>query len=200
MRPVQAVIFDLGGVLVTVDFDQLWSHITGCTGHAIPPERLVADDLVRRYCTGRLTPRELHREIGARTGWSPPWDEFVTRWCGIFGVMPGMPELLAEVAARVPVGLLSDTDPLHWAHQIRHYPHVAAIPNPTLSFRIGVMKPDPEAFRLAAANVGRPMDACLFVDDLQRNVDGARQVGMTAVRFRGAEALRDELARLGVLG
>jgi putative hydrolase of the HAD superfamily len=51
------------------------------------------------------------------------------------------------------------------------------------SVSLGVRKPDPGAYLAAAEAIGEPVQACLFVDDLQVNVVAAREVGMRAVRF-----------------
>jgi putative hydrolase of the HAD superfamily len=50
-----------------------------------------------------------------------------------------------------------------------------------LSGITGVAKPDPEAFRLVAERLGVPVERCVFVDDLRRNVLGAAAAGMTGV-------------------
>lgn len=49
-----------------------------------------------------------------------------------------------------------------------------------LSAEIGVEKPDPVAYRLAAEAVGAAPSDCLFIDDVAEYVDGARSVGMDA--------------------
>jgi putative hydrolase of the HAD superfamily len=46
----------------------------------------------------------------------------------------------------------------------------------------GVLKPDPRAFRSAAEALGLPPDQVVFLDDMPGNVEGARAVGMTAIR------------------
>ena len=50
-----------------------------------------------------------------------------------------------------------------------------------ISGEVGLRKPEPEIFRLAADRIGLEPAECVFVDDLQLNVDGARSVGMTAL-------------------
>lgn len=62
-----------------------------------------------------------------------------------------------------------------------------------------VMKPDPAIYRILLERIGRPAEACVFIDDAQPNVEGARAVGMHAIRFTTAEALRADLAALGLL-
>jgi putative hydrolase of the HAD superfamily len=66
-----------------------------------------------------------------------------------------------------------------------------------LSDRIGVRKPDSACYELAAATLGVRPDACIFVDDLRRNVRGAQRVGMTAFLYcdSTASTLRDLIGK-----
>jgi len=52
------------------------------------------------------------------------------------------------------------------------------------SAEVGIAKPEPAIYRLAAERVGLPPEACLFVDDYEPNVAAAREVGMAAIFFR----------------
>jgi HAD superfamily hydrolase (TIGR01509 family) len=197
-RP-DAVIFDLGNTLVSVNFDRVMLNLTGRPGKGVRHEDLDTQGIMTQWWTGRLTPAEFHREINARTGQNLTYEEFVASWCDIFGTIPGMEELLREVAAVTKVGILSDTDPLHWAFELIQHPWLKLVPKPTLSHEIHHTKPNPEAYLAAAANIGLPPEKCLFVDDIERNVIGARAVGMQAVQFTGVEALRAYLVEAGIL-
>jgi epoxide hydrolase-like predicted phosphatase len=65
-----------------------------------------------------------------------------------------------------------------------------------ISAEIGMMKPDPTAFRVALhALQVRPHEA-VFVDDALPNIRGAQQLGIHAILFRGSTDLRDELKKL----
>lgn len=59
----------------------------------------------------------------------------------------------------------------------------------------GLRKPSPEIYRRAADALGLPMEACLFVDDLRVNVEGAERVGMRGLRFDVTDP-RGSVARL----
>jgi FMN phosphatase YigB (HAD superfamily) len=59
----------------------------------------------------------------------------------------------------------------------------------------GAQKPDPRIYRAALAALGTPAEATLFVDDFQRNVDGARAVGMQALLFREPAGMIDAIRR-----
>ena len=64
---------------------------------------------------------------------------------------------------------------------------------------VGLRKPDLAIYRRALDILGRPAERVLFIDDREENVAGAEAVGMKGIRFEGAEALRSELAKLGVI-
>ena len=60
-----------------------------------------------------------------------------------------------------------------------------------------VVKPDPAIYRLLFDRYGFAAADCLFIDDSEKNVAGARAVGMRAHLFESASALRTELIRHG---
>jgi putative hydrolase of the HAD superfamily len=64
---------------------------------------------------------------------------------------------------------------------------------------LGLRKPEPAIYLRALDILCRPAERILFIDDRAENVAGATNAGMKAIQFEGAEALRRELASLGVL-
>jgi len=199
---IEAVIFDLGRVLVQVDVLTLARQVLAGRPHADPSlliERVMTDPIMAAYNTGRITSVQFHAALCERLGLEVDFDAFRRMWCGIFGPMAGMAELVAELRGRVRLGLLSDTDPLHWGFLRENYPFLAWFERPTLSFQVGAMKPDPRIYRTAIGNVGTACDRCLYVDDLPANVEGARAVGMRGILFEGPAALRRTLAEHGLV-
>lgn len=68
------------------------------------------------------------------------------------------------------------------------------------SAEVGLAKPEPRIYALAAERLGMPPSACVFVDDLESNVQAARDAGMHGVYFRvdAGDSLAEQLAVLGV--
>ncbi|MGW1543954.1 HAD family hydrolase [Streptomyces sp. NPDC002309] len=64
------------------------------------------------------------------------------------------------------------------------------------SARVGLVKPDPRIYRIAADLAGVPLHRCLFVDDGPENVEAAVALGMTPVHFREPADLERALAPL----
>ena len=63
------------------------------------------------------------------------------------------------------------------------------------SANVGLRKPEPEIYELTVERLGdglRPSD-CLFIDDVEVNIDAARRLGMQAVHFRANEQAIPEI-------
>ena len=195
----RALIFDMGRVLLRIDTEQ---------PRTLHPEAFFDISRMMRFSSkddrtflefnrGTITPEEFWHYICRIYRKEITFAQFKAVWTGIFSAMPGMEELLAELraAGNFRLGLLSDTDPLHWEHICGAFPWIpASFPCPTLSFREKLLKPAPEIFLRAAADVGCAPNECLFIDDRADNVAGARAAGMPAEQFTGADALRTLLA------
>ena len=69
-----------------------------------------------------------------------------------------------------------------------------------VSCETGVRKPDAEAYLGAVRGLGRRPAECLFIDDRESNCRAARAVGLGAIRFEGAVALRGDLEARQILG
>lgn len=202
MNNIETVIFDVGRVLVTIDTSgEKFGGIMRAMG--ISPERAFEQywftPTVMRHMTGEIDSERFYHMARDHFGLEFGFDEFAAGWCDLFAPMPGMESLFGKVAEQYRIGILSDTDPLHWACIKTMLPWLGRVGTPTLSHEVGYLKPHPAMFRAAAANAGCDTRQCLFIDDVQANVDGARVAGMPALLFAGAAKLEKDLIGLGVL-
>ena len=61
---------------------------------------------------------------------------------------------------------------------------------------VGCRKPEAQIYEITLERLGMPAEACLFVDDIDVNCDGARELGITAVHFRDTEQAIAEVRAL----
>lgn len=114
--------------------------------------------------------------------------------------LPGIEPLLEELAAHgVEMHALSNY-PEWWRLIEERLGLSRYVRWSFVSCRTKVRKPHPDAYLGAAAALGRPACSCVFVDDRQDNVEAAWAVGMPGLVFTTAEALRADLASLGIRG
>lgn len=202
LRNLKTIVFDLGRVMVSIDparekFSGLMRSI-GIDPHEAFNRFWYVDE-VSRHMTGGMSSPDFYEAVRGHYGLDLGYEEFAEAWCDLFTPMEGMEELFGELAAKYRMGILSDTDPLHWEKIRGMLPCLAAVEKPTLSFNVGLLKPHPEMFDAVAADNGCEKKECLFIDDLVSNVDGARYFGMQALPFSGVEKLRQDLKWLEVL-
>jgi epoxide hydrolase-like predicted phosphatase len=65
-----------------------------------------------------------------------------------------------------------------------------------ISAEVRLTKPDPRIFQLALERLGVKADQAIFVDDMQRNVEGAKAVGLQAIQFKTSQQMRFDLELL----
>ena len=124
---------------------------------------------------------------------------FVAMFRDGYRFLDGMEALLGELAGRgVAMHALSNYP--SWFTMIEDKLALSRfLPWTFVSWNTGVRKPAPGAYTGGAESLGLLPGECLFVDDRERNCEGARAVGMPAVRFESAGQLRRELVACGLL-
>jgi len=198
--PVKCIVFDLGGVLVRVDYMKLCRAISRLTGEKAEAihERAVASGLGKDFDQGLIAPAEFARRI--REDLSVPLDDDGLRrlWNDVLERDREMEALLSGLAAAYPLVMLSNVNPWHFEYLQETCPFFALFEDFVLSCREGVLKPHPLLYKKAARAAGFEPSECLYIDDVREYVDGAAAQGMRAVLFRGRSSLEESLRSLGL--
>jgi putative hydrolase of the HAD superfamily len=183
----KALLVDFGGVLTT----DIWSSFAAfCEQRGLDAEaakQLFREDpdalaALRGLETGEVEAPEFERRFAELLGTEP---EGLIE--GLFAsLQPAEPMVEAVRRAReagVPTGLISNSWVMdHYTDEIRGLFDAVVI-----SAEVGLHKPQPEIYRLAAERLGVATTDCVIVDDLRENCAGAEAVGMTAVLHRDAD-------------
>jgi putative hydrolase of the HAD superfamily len=163
---------------------------------ALEPARLMP------AITGKVSRAEwltgVAEALADRVGGADMSRSLVVEWDAYRGTV--VPQVLAFVRemrqSGVPVGLATNaTDDL--ALDLAALGLASEFDAVVSSALLGVPKPAPEFFAAACDAVGAPADRCLFVDDDERNVRGARAAGLSAFRFTRLDDLAYLRAALG---
>jgi len=193
-----ALLVDFGGVLTSNVFDSFREF---CEREGLEPgavKRLFREDpdalaLLRRLERGELSEAAFSERFAPMLGVSDH-DGLVDR---LFAGMRADEAMIDAVrrarAGGVRTALVSNS----WGsgrYDRDAFPEL--FDAVVISGEVGLHKPEPEIFRMAAERVEAAPESCVFVDDLKENCAGAEAVGMTALLHRGAETTVPELERL----
>ncbi len=166
---------------------ELWARWLGCRW-------------VQLLEAGRCSDEEF--AAGVVADWELPVspDDFLTAFASWEGVpYAGAAELVAETAAAVRVGCLSNTNALQWSAHYEILPITGSFEFRFLSFELGLVKPDRAIFEAVASRLPVSPDRVLFLDDNVVNVDGAADFGFRSRQVRGVDEARRALLDAGVL-
>jgi putative hydrolase of the HAD superfamily len=195
------LLVDFGGVLTTNVFD---SFAEFCRDEGLPPDtvrdRFMQDrearDLLGALETGRLSDAEFEVAFAALLGVEPAHG-LIGR---LFARMQPDERMFDGVAAAHRAGIRTGLVSNSWGEEGYDRTRFAELFDAVvISGEIGIRKPAPEIYTLAAERLGREPARCVFVDDLAGNLKPAREIGMATVLHRDAETTLAELEQhLGV--
>ncbi len=195
---VQALVFDLGGVIVPHDNDALYARLVSRCAAPNAMDLILAESGDPRYGAGEVGVDALHARLVDELGYDGDWDVFVEDWCSHLGLDQSMLEFVGELAQRNRLMLFSNTNRVHWEHVNALSGGALGQLEAYLSHEIGAVKPDLHAFRLVTELAGMEPGRALFIDDRMDNVEAARRAGYQAEQFTDQATLEGLLRSRGV--
>jgi putative hydrolase of the HAD superfamily len=198
MKRPTLLLFDLGGVLLESSAHANLKQLTNIDlDIADYRERWLRSPAVRRFESGSCPPQEFAAEFLAEWRIALSHEDFLAQFTGwAQGFYPGALDLLATLRANFRTACLSNSNELHW-HKFDGFEGVFDIA--LSSHRLGVIKPDDDAFVRALEICQVPAAEVMFFDDSLSNIHSARRLGMRAFQVEGLTALEDRLRAEGLL-
>jgi putative hydrolase of the HAD superfamily len=212
VAPLQAVIFDYGGVL-RGDGREEWDTVDAAAGlppgtlwaawHDIPEYRLSRAGAIDGVEFRAAIHRALMPTAGDAARAEAVLAALEAHLAGLPPIDPDMRALLARLRAvrGLELGLLSNAN-RGYSERLRARGVTDFFDDVVVSGDVGLAKPDPAVFRLAAERLGVAPATCLMIDDQAQHLRGAATTGMRTHRFgppRGLAALVARLDAEGVL-
>jgi 2-haloacid dehalogenase len=201
MPEIEAVVFDIGGVLL--DWDPRYVY-----------RELFDDEAEMERFLSQVCSREWHEDndrgvlyadsCAALAARHPGYEELIWTWGRrtedmIGGPIKGTVAVLAELeAAGVPCYGLTNMEAETYPRRVERFTFLQGLAGTVVSSAEGVIKPDPEIFRRLLSRFALVAERTVFVDDSEVNVAAAAALGMVALRFVSPARLRGDLVALGL--
>jgi len=197
---IHALLFDLGGVIVDIDFGRVFAIWSGHSGvpAAVIRSRFSFDASYRAHERGEISASAYFDSLRAALGIRISDAQFRAGWDAIFvGEVPGIAALLGRAKRRFPLYAFSNSNAHHHVYWARKFADTLSnFEQVFVSCELGLRKPEPAAFEWVASAIGTAYENILFFDDTDENVRGARVLGMQAVHVRALADIENALGKL----
>ena len=198
----EAVVFDLGGVLI--DWDPRYLYRTIFAGDDAAMERFLSETATPAWNAEQDAGRTWREAIDALIALHPDRRDLIVaydeRWAEMLGgPIDGTVDVLADLR-RIGIRLaaLSNWSAEKFPIARERYGFLDWFETIVISGEVGLAKPDPRIFRHLLERTGLEAESTVYVDDVPANVAVAEELGMTALRFQDPGTLRADLRRLGL--
>jgi 2-haloacid dehalogenase len=200
--PIEAVVFDIGGVLLDWDPRYLYRSLLP---DETSVERFLAEVCTPSWNAAQDAGRDWDEAVAALTARFPEHADLIRayheRWPEmVAGVFEDTAAILRELrAAGVPTYALTNFSAQKWEIAVERWGVLTEFDGVVVSGKERVTKPDPAIYLLLVERYGLTPERTFFTDDTPANVEAARRVGLRAELFVDADTLRAQLVAAGVL-
>jgi len=195
---IKAVIFDLGGVLIDLDFDRCVNQFISRLGFDKILEILDKSNqrgIYQRLEGGAITPEMFRSEIlkSSRSECCAK-DVDICMEHLLGEIEPYKVGFLKELSSKVDVYMLSNNNPISMkkCHEILSSAGLdesKVFKAEFLSYEMKLLKPSVDIYNEVVSRIGLPANQLLFFDDSSVNVESAKRAGINAVLYNQGEDL-----------
>ncbi len=200
--PIEVILYDLGNVILPFNHFQIaekLSRFSQKKEFRDPPNVFshlfdFEKGAVNGYEVGKVSSLEFFKSLKESLQLSLSFEAFIPIWNEIFVENEEVSQIILSQKGRWKLGLLSNTNPLHFDYVLSKFPIIRVFDRWILSHEVGSKKPAVEIFQKAIEWASVEPRRILFIDDMKRHVKVAASLGMHGIHFLSAGQLREELS------
>lgn len=200
---IKAIIFDFGGVLLDWDPRNLYRRYFPKNPEGM--ELFLNEIRFMEWNMHQDRGRPFKEGVAILSGQFPHYSHLIRAYHeyweeSIAGEVPGVVEILKKLKQKgyLLYGLSNwsgETFPI--ARKKFHF--FDLFDDIVLSGEVKLVKPELAIFNLLLTRIGRPASECLLIDDSDKNISVARELGFKTIHFKSAIQLKSDLSRIGIL-
>ena len=201
MQNIKNVIFDLGGVILDIDYNLTRKAFEklGVTHFDDMYSQASADKLFQKLETGHVEEDDFYKELNRCTGLQLSPEEIRKAWNAmLLSYREKSLEYLETLRPKYKIFLLSNTNFIHLNElekifnlQKRNKTFDQYFDKAFYSCAIGLRKPDRECYDWVINDLKIEPSATIFIDDLAQNIDGAKESGLQTIHLKQGSKIED---------
>ncbi|HEY9343035.1 MAG TPA: HAD family phosphatase [Hanamia sp.] len=201
MQKIENIIFDLGGVILDIDYNLTRTAFEklGVTRFDEMYSQATADKLFQRLETGHISEGDFFTELNKCTGLQLSPLEITAAWNAmLLNYRENSLTFLETIQSKYNLYLLSNTNFIHltalekmFNSRKRSTPFNGYFKKAFYSCEIGLRKPDADCYQWVMDHLSINPATSLFIDDLQNNVEAAQSVGLQTIQLKAGNKIED---------
>jgi len=199
MAKIKVAIFDLGGVLYTLDYDTMLEGFFRVSGRSIQEiiDILTFPDIFYPLEKGEISSHQYYLEVINRFRCEMSFQEFGRIWNSLLVKRKEVFNFVRALKNQVKLAILSNTNEINLEYMASHLDGIFDVT--VYSCRVGCMKPQPEIYRITLERAGVLPSEALFIDDLKQNVEAAQMLGICSHLYTELDKLKKFLKNYGLV-
>ncbi|MBS3920817.1 MAG: HAD family phosphatase [Deltaproteobacteria bacterium] len=202
-KSIDVILFDLGNVILPFNHYQIAEKLSRFTKNVDfqDPEMIFyylfnfENGAINGYEMGKTSSLEFFKSLKEFLQLTLSFEEFIPIWNDIFWENLEVSEIIRSLKGKERLGLLSNTNPLHFDYILLKFPVVQIFDKWILSHEVGFKKPAIEIFQKAIEWAGVEPEKVLFIDDMKTHTEVAISLGMQGIHFTSSQDLKDNLIK-----
>jgi len=198
---MEVIIYDLGNVILPFNHYRIAEKLSRFSQRKEfqdPPKIFsylfdFEKGAVNGYEVGKVSSLEFFQSLKEFLQLSLSFEEFVPIWDDIFLENQEVSQIILSQKGRWKLGLLSNTNPLHFDYILSKFPIVRVFDQWILSHEVGFKKPAVGIYQKAIEWASVEPQKIIFIDDMEKHVEVAVSLGMQGIHFISAKQLKEEL-------
>jgi glucose-1-phosphatase len=197
---IEALLFDLGGVLVEIDFARAFRHWQPLTSLSADEMKSIFyfDSAYEQHERGEIDAKAYFAHLRSELKLEGSDEEIAAGWNAIFiATIPATLAAIAQINDTLPCYAFTNTNAAHQAAWSSMFPEVAPLFKQVFSsWQLGLRKPEQHAFAAVVETIGVAPSSILFFDDTLENITEAKRAGLKTVHVTSAAETCAALSRL----
>jgi FMN phosphatase YigB (HAD superfamily) len=199
--PIEVILYDLGNVILPFNHYQIAEKLSHFSQKKEfqNPQRVFShlfdfqNGAINGYEVGKVSSIEFFKSLKESLNLSISFEAFSPIWNEIFVENQEVSKMILSQTRRWKLGLISNTNPLHFDYALSKFPILRTFDRWILSHEVGFKKPAVEIFQRAIEWASVEPQKILFIDDMRGHIEVAVSLGMLGIHFISAEQLKEEL-------
>ena len=200
--PIEVILYDLGNVILPFNHFQIAEKLSRFSQRIEfqDPAKIFSylfdfeKGAINGYEVGKVSSLEFFQSLKEFLQLSLSLEEFIPIWNDIFLENQEVSQIILSQKGKWKLGLLSNTNPLHFDYILSKFPIIRVFDQWILSHEVGFKKPAVEIFQKAIEWAKVKPRKILFIDDMKEHVEVAISLGMQGIHFVSAEQLKEQLS------